>query len=396
MVRSLVGLPTTIISVFRHSGGAGGAVLGVYVNINLTLPLLFIVMPLLVGSSRTFDKVMVLVFDGATSVVNEDVFKVIVKFFVISCTLSLGGSMPLVGANFSPTIMSPAVTVSFLSILSLYCLDCLFSRLSCFFGTFFNFLPRNCRFAITGCTHHNFFRVAVVTTVGFTMVFLYQLLAGVGGGGSTTTMGILSAFVSIFALVVVFATLDGVFLCVGDFNVAGLHVAADIFVVFLTTMFVDLVLGLCLENIGILGATFITTTLSLVVLNAIGMGDVVTNCGCGTCGRSVLRRVSVRAVTSLNSRNIPCLILLARTSSFSMEGRTTCCLSLTCSSCCCFICGRGGRCGVRGQVCSRLNGLDVSERGTCTRLSTCCRGGPSVLACGGGCRTVPSSCRCKV
>ncbi len=304
-------MPIAVASVFSGEGkrrkSIGGALIGALVSI----PCVIIVVSLLRSSDEAFDALVSSVFDNIAA----DIFKVLlgvsIAIFVISYGFSLkkGNFEAKEKGGFAG--IDNAVTISFMSMISVCYIAYLFSQLAYFFNAFMGILPKGYSFTVAEYARRGFFEMTAIVAINLIVIFACLLLARKKNGKVCGALRAICTFIGIFTLIIIATALSKMVLYINSFGMTILRLTTSAFMVFLAVVFIAVMLRVFMPRIRVLRTAFITAGCILALLGCINVNSVVASYNYNAYKQGTLEEIDVQTIYELDEEGVPYLIKLA-------------------------------------------------------------------------------------
>lgn len=305
-----INLPVSVVSLF--SGGASkGKKLGkVLLGIAVSLPVLFVVVPLLMSSDEAFSGMIELIFGDLFLTIMKINFGIIIAVFLISYSFSLKKDQLPAQHKSSFKGIENTITISALSVISICYLAYLFSQLAYFFSAFSGFLPENYEFTVSAYARRGFFEMSIIAGINFTVIFLALLLSRKANGKTCVTLRIICTFIGLFTLMIIATAISKMVLYISSFGMTRLRIQTSAFMAFLFVVFVSLIIRLYAPKVRVLRVAFIASAIVLTILGTVNINSFVANYNYNAYKNGTLKEMDVSAIYDLGHEGIPYLVKL--------------------------------------------------------------------------------------
>ncbi len=317
LIEMLINIPTSVVSIFagRKSKNKNG--IKIFSGICLSVPVVAVVMPLLMNSDEAFSGMVGIIFEETATIIFRSIFGIFIGVLIISFAFSLKKDDRLITKTADFQTVAPTVTISFLSVLSVCYLSYLFSQLAYFFDAFKGFLPEGYKFTPANYARRGFFEMSIIAAINFAVIFLCHTLSKKDNKKLLTGVNILSTFIGLFTLVIISTALSKMFLYIKSFGMTKLRITTSTFMIFLTVVFIALMLRLYIKKINIIKTSFITAAIALILLGTLNVNSVVAAYNYNAYKNGTLKEIDINTISELGDEGIPYLVLLTKDENFS-------------------------------------------------------------------------------
>lgn len=315
-------MPASMASLFAGKGrkkkGLGKALLGVV----LALPVLVIVVPLLISSDAAFSGMAEALADNLGSAAKRIIVGLLLAPFLVSFCFALRKTEHQQTPDSNFRGVESTIVVSFLSVLSVCYLAYLFSQMAYFFSAFQGFLPQGYTFSVSEYARRGFFEMTVIAALNFAIVFGALLLSRKQNGKLSMPVRLLSLFISLFTLIIIATALSKMGLYIGSFGMTVLRITTSAFMVFLTVVFISLILRLFIPRVKVVQTALLAAGCVLLVLGCVNVNRVVASYNYDAYKSGALETVDVQTIAELGDEGVPYLVKLAEDRSVSVAIRS--------------------------------------------------------------------------
>ncbi len=316
---ALGNLPATLTAIFTGKE-KGRAVFGkALIGVALAIPVLIVVVPLLISSDEAFSGMALRLFEDLGSGILKVIVAVIIAPFLISYSFSLSKHETKLREKSEFKGIENAVTISFLSVISLCYLLYLFSQLAYFFSAFSGFLPENYKFTVSEYARRGFFEMCIIAAINYLIIFLCMSLSKKENGKMCIPLRILCTFIGFFTLIIIATALSKMVLYISSFGMTELRITTSSFMLFLSVTFIALILRIYIPKIPVLKVSLITASIVLSVLGILNVNNVIANYNYNAYMSKVLKTIDVETIYELNEEGIPYLIKLTEDTDYSVS-----------------------------------------------------------------------------
>ncbi|MDO4608649.1 MAG: DUF4173 domain-containing protein, partial [Clostridia bacterium] len=322
---SVANLDITLKSLFS-SGDGNKKMLGkVLIGVVCAVPLLIVIIPLLISSDAAFKGMMLKLFSNSFTTIIKVIIGIAVSVFVISYGFSLkkGQAHESKGINFAG--IENVYVISFLSVITLCYLLYLFSQLAYFFSAFSGFLPADYSYA--DYARKGFFEMCVIAMINLNVVALSLILAKKNCGKVCVALKIITTFISAFTLLIIATAISKMVLYIDEYGMTVLRLGTSAFMVFLSVLFIALILKVYLSKINIVKTALITSTVIVMLLGTFNINAVCAKYNYESYKNGKLNNIDVYALYDLGDEGVPYLVRLAASKDSSIADSAKNCLA---------------------------------------------------------------------
>ena len=303
-VSSLDNLDVAVKSLFSNENGDKKTVGKVLVGMLCSLPVLFVVVPLLISSDNAFQGLMDSLFSNALTTILKVALGIMLAVPVMAYGFSLkyGRTATLKRSGFAG--IESVYVVSFLSVISLCYLLYLFSQLAYFFSAFRGFLPQ-AQITVSQYARKGFFEMCVIAVINLLLVLGAFLLVKKKEGKVGGAVKVATTFIAGFTLVIIATAISKMVLYIGSFGMTVLRLTTSAFMVFLAVVFISIVLRIYVRRVNVVKTALFTAGLVLLVLGVGNVNRICARYNYEAYMNCQLTTVDVQAMYELGDEGIP-------------------------------------------------------------------------------------------
>ncbi|MBQ6848002.1 MAG: DUF4173 domain-containing protein [Clostridia bacterium] len=309
---SLPNIPTSLLSLFASKSSFNKNFVKILVGVLLAIPLLFVIIPLLISSDEAFNGMISLAIRDIFSFVLKLILSVIIFIFLISFAFTLKKEEEKPHKIINVARLEPIIVISFLSVLAICYLSYLFSQLAYFFSGFGGFLPKDYKFNVATYARRGFFEMCIIATINFLIIFIVLLLTNKENKKLFITVKSICGFIGVFTLVIIATALSKMFLYIKSFGMTELRITTGMFMVFLTVVFISLLMRIFSEKIKVIKTALITAGIVLTLLGTVNVNTVIATYNYNAYINGALKDIDVSTISNLGDEAIPYLIKLTK------------------------------------------------------------------------------------
>ncbi len=279
----------------------------IFIGIISAIPVLFVVIPLLMSSDEAFSGMITLVFENTALLILKIVLGIIISLFLIAYCFSLKKENFPQTKDFNFKGLESAIIISFLSVLSICYLSYLFSQLAYFFSAFSGFLPKDYTFSLAEYARRGFFEMSIIAAINFIIIFAVLLISIKKNQKIHLISRILCTFISIFTLLIIATAISKMILYINNFGMTELRITTSVFMIFLTVVFITLLIRLYIPKVNVLKTGFIAAAILLIILGAVNINSVIAKYNYTAYKNGILTDIDVSTIYRLSDEGVPYL-----------------------------------------------------------------------------------------
>ena len=153
----------------------------------------------------------------------------------------------------------------------------LFSQLAYFFSAFKGFLPENYSFTPAEYARRGFFEMSIIAAINFVIIFAALLLSPKKNGKISVVSRIFCAFIGIFTIIIISTAISKMVPYIDRFGMTRLRIGTSAFMLFLTVVFISLMLRLFVSRIRVVKTAFITAGIVLALLSNLNVNSIIAD-----------------------------------------------------------------------------------------------------------------------
>lgn len=300
-------------SLFTGGNGDKKTIGKALVGLICAIPVLIIVVPLLISSDDAFSGMMSNIFSGSGNVFTtllKAIFGAVISMFVISYGISLkfGRVSKTKDSKFAG--IENVYIISFLSAIAVCYLLYLFSQLAYFFSAFSGFLP-NDDITYSQYARKGFFEMCIIAVINLFLVFLSMLLAKKQNGRVCLGIKIIATFISVFTLIIIATAISKMVLYINEFGMTVLRIGTSAFMIFLSVVFIAVILRIYINKINIVKTALITSGIVILLLGAVNINAVCARYNYESYKEGRLDTIDIETLYNLGDEGIPYVVRLA-------------------------------------------------------------------------------------
>lgn len=303
-------ISVSVKSLFLNGNGNKKVIGKVLIGVLCAIPVLVIVVPLLLSSDDAFRGMMDRMFANTGATVFKGIFGVVLSGFVIAYGFSLRTGRVVVLKKGTFTGVENVYILSFLSAISVCYLLYLFSQLAYFFSAFKGFLPDG-EITYSKYARKGFFEMCVIAVINLVLVLAALLLAKKQNGKTCHGINLLATFIGVFTLIIIATSISKMVLYIDAYGMTVLRLTTSAFMVFLSVVFVSVILRVYMTKINIVKIALLTAGCIVLILGTVNVNSICAKYNYDSYCNGRLKTVDVNALYFLGDEGIPYITKLA-------------------------------------------------------------------------------------
>ncbi|MBQ5884961.1 MAG: DUF4173 domain-containing protein [Clostridia bacterium] len=304
-------IPNSVVSLFSGNGEKNKKLGKALIGCLISVPFLFVIIPLLIASDEAFSGMVGLFFGNIVSTL----FKIIVGAVISLLIISYGFSFKKRAlperkkCNFAGV---EGITVGvFLSVISLCYLSYLFSQLAYFFSAFSGFLPENYKFSVSAYARRGFFEMSVIAALNLLIIFIVLILTKKRDCKIGAGIKALCTFIAVFTLLIISTALSKMALYIKSLGMTELRVGTSGFMIALWVIFISLIVRIYIPKIRVIRTALISFAVVLTLFGCFNINSVIGEYNYNAYKNGWTETIDTRALYYLGPEGIPYLIKLS-------------------------------------------------------------------------------------
>ena len=264
-------IPAICKAFFAKSKSKSKNTSRILIGVACSIPVLFIVVPLLLKSDEAFSSLLSGFFKDFFKVFAKAFLGTYVAAFLIIFAFSLkydskSSESLAVGAKINPVTVS-----AFLCMISSVYAVYLFSQLAYFFSAFSSILPKGYKFTYAEYARRGFFELCIIALIDLLVIYAAILLSKKQDGKVPLAVKLPSAFMVIFTFVIIFTALSKMVMYIGAYGFTVLRVLTSAFMVWMFILFVAILIRLFVKRLDVLTTGLV---FALIIVTVLGLGNM--------------------------------------------------------------------------------------------------------------------------
>ncbi|MDR1464222.1 MAG: DUF4173 domain-containing protein [Oscillospiraceae bacterium] len=299
--------------LFRGAKGQKSRIGLILAGVGAAVPVLLISGALLASADAAFSGALQLILSHIKDFLFQLLLAVLLFFPLYSLLFSLHCGMETFDgkrrAELQPGKMEPAVSIAFLSALSLLYVGYLFSQLAYFFNAFRGILPQD--YTVADYARRGFFEMCAVAALNLLLLLLWNRLTRPKDGHPLAALRALGAFVCVFTLLLIATAESKMILYIRSFGMTRLRIMTASFMLLLALAFLLLLVRQFIRRFPYMRLFTVTACLFLLAMAWAGVDRTVLRYNTWAYRTGRLQSLDVETLSELSDAKIPYLIRLA-------------------------------------------------------------------------------------
>ncbi len=301
-------IPITARSLFSDDKNGRKIFSKILIGIAASLPVLLVVIPLLMASDEAFSGLIKIFGDNVFVLILKMILGLIIAIMLISFCLTLKNNGIAEPAELNLKKTDKTVLISFLSSISVCYILYLVSQLAYFFSAFKGLLPNDYSFTLATYARRGFFEMCVIAVINFGLIFCTHLFAK----ENNIISKILNVFICVFTLIIIATAISKMFLYIENFGMTKLRIITTAFMIFLSIMFIALLIKIFVSKIIIVKFGIALAGLFLIVLGLFNINSFIGEYNYKAYIEDKLTStIDVKTIYELGDEGVPYLIKLS-------------------------------------------------------------------------------------
>ena len=286
-----------------------------FAGIAFSLPVLLVVVPLLIKSDAAFEGLANKIFSNMGSYIGEFVFALIIFPYFVSFLYTKKENLIKLKPIDTAALRKIPYTacVSFLTVISLVYVLYLFSQLAYFFSAFSLVLPEGYKFTASSFARRGFYEMFAVCMINILLISVINAFSKrLSNGKTPLTIKLLSAFVSLFNILLIICTMQKMKLNVSIYGLSENRVLVSTFMIMIFVVMLFFIAHIFVPKLPYMQATVIICSLIFVTLSFSNMSSQITRYNIIEFNNKQIVQFDIDAACDMGDGAVPYLIELAK------------------------------------------------------------------------------------
>ena len=306
VVVPLINLDKTAISLFSKNKKNKNLV-SVFIGALCTIPVLFIIIPLLISSDAAFEGLIQKMFNFDILIASV-IFGLLLFVPLFTCVFSLKHKIvkPERKLNFNFKGVNIFAINTFLSVICFVYLIYFLSQSAYFLNGFANILPQGYSFA--EYARRGFFEMSLICLINLIVVFITSVLSKKDKGKIPVSGRILSLIICIFSLLFISTVAAKMYMYINRYGMTRLRIITSVFMFMLLTVFILVIIRLFVVKFPYMRLAVIFVTLIALTVAFSDIDTIVSKYNVYAYKNGLIQEIDVKALQYLSDSSVPYLI----------------------------------------------------------------------------------------
>ncbi len=283
-----------------------------FTGIACAVPLLIIIIPLLISSDVAFQGLIESIFSNTIQSIMKIILGLVLSLLIIAYGFSFKKDRTKKLYAREYTGIDNTYIISFLSVITLCYILYIFSQFAYFFSAMSGILPDGYVFTVAQYARRGFFEMATVAAINMIIVFASITISKKQEGKVNVFVKILCTFIILFTLLIIATAISKMVLYIDQFGMTVLRITTSSFMVFLSVVFISLLLRVYKASIKVLKVSLIAACCVLTVLGVANVNRVAAGYNYQRYIDKTLPDIDINAIYELGDEGVPYLTRLAK------------------------------------------------------------------------------------
>ena len=271
IINSFSNIPALCKAFFAKGKSKSKNTSRILIGVACSIPVLFIVVPLLLKSDEAFSSLLSGFFENFLTIFAKAFLGTYVAAFLIVLAFSLKYDNRQPEALSVGTRVNPVTISAFLCMISSVYLIYLFSQLAYFFSAFSSILPAGYKFTYAEYARRGFFELCIIAVINLAVIYAAILLSRNEDGKIPLAVRLPSAFMVIFTFVIIFTALSKMVMYIGAYGFTVLRVLTSAFMIWMFIFFIGILIRLFVKRLDVLATGLV---FALIIISVLGLGNM--------------------------------------------------------------------------------------------------------------------------
>lgn len=305
-----------VIRSFGKSVSKNRGIINVIIGVGISIPVLLVVIPLLVSSDAAFEGLISAVAKNIGVYLVEIFLAVIVTPYIISymfCkkrnlkTGSEAFTKDYSGVRFSPN----AISVSFLSVISITYIVYLFSQLAYFFSAFSGILPEGYEYSASVYARRGFYEMFVIGIINLLVMSAVNIFTKRQNGKISKSIKAAFSFISLFTAVLLITAMSKMKLNIEHFGLSKNRLLVSVFMIMMLVIIAFYIIHIFFPKVSYMQAVIAICSVLFIAVSFADIDAVIAKYNVEAYKDGRLQTVDVSYLEELSDSAAPYIIELA-------------------------------------------------------------------------------------
>ncbi len=313
---------SVVVTPFAHAVDVKDAYLNSYkkssriknilVGIVVSIPILMLVIPLLKSSDAAFDGLLEHLFEKTDKYILQIILTIIIfpfllLFFVNKAKKSEMKNKVKKSRNFRG-VVSPPVTVTFLTVISITYLVYLFSQLAYFFSAFSGILPVGYTFSASEYARRGFFEMFAICVINMVIITLCCIFTKRNQGRVKSHVKLLSLFILLFTILILITAMAKMKLNIETYALSKNRVMVSVFMLMMFVIIIFYIIHLFAPKVNYMQPIIILCSALFIVLAYSNVDYQIAKYNVEAYTSGKIESIDVENISDMSCSAVPILI----------------------------------------------------------------------------------------
>ena len=308
--------PFVSYKAYRNKKGSDPFNRQVLLGIALSVPILFIILPLLIHADAAFEGLISAAFSKFGIVIAKILLGAALAIYLFSMLFAVKNNLKpkdcIVHLHEDYKRLAPLTAVTLSSVLSAVYLAYLLSQSAYFSGGFSGILPEGYTFSFAEYARRGFFELCAVCTVNLIIVFLIMLFAKQDSNKKLPFSVRLSIIgICVFSLVFTATAISKMFLYISFYGLTRLRLLTSIFMIALALLFILIILSVSVKKIPAVKCAIVCFAVIGLITGFCDVDRTVAGYNVSAYKRGALTEIDIEYLSGLSDSAVPYIAELA-------------------------------------------------------------------------------------
>lgn len=307
-----------VAGAFGKSALKNKRIIQTLIGIGISIPVLLVLIPLLVSSDAAFEGLIKTIAKNAGIFIAEVILALIITPFVVSYMYSKKkdfktGSEIYSKNNSRAGSVPGAVSVSFLSVISITYFVYLFSQLAYFFSAFSGILPEGYEYTPSSYARRGFFEMFAICVINIILLFAVNLFTKRNKSNKQyKSIKFLGAFISAFTVVLIVTAMSKMKLYIDIYGLTKYRLLISVFMIMLLIIIAFFALHIFAPKISYMQPIIVICSAMFIALSFADIDRFIAKYDINAYNSGEIESLDVEYIGELSSSSVEYIIELAR------------------------------------------------------------------------------------
>lgn len=286
----------------------------VIIGIALSLPVLFVVIPLLISSDAAFENLIKLVIKNIGIYLVEIALAVVITPYIIFYTVSKKHSKKDSGTlklNCGKGLIQSSVTVSFLSVISVTYIVYLFSQLAYFFSAFSGILPDGYTRTASEYARRGFFEMFAICVINMVIITAANILTKRVRGKIPVSIKAFSTFILLFTFLILITAMQKMKLNIESFGLSKNRLLVSVFMLMIMLIILFYTVHIFLPKVSYMQPIIVICSAMFIALSFVNIDNVIVKYNVNAYNEGRISSIDVDYIKNMSESSLEYAIDLA-------------------------------------------------------------------------------------